>query len=44
MYNNFGRIHQLEVHQGRDDNMLGIVDTNLIYDKAIWLRNGSQLA
>jgi len=36
MYNNFGKIHQLEVQQGRDDNMVGIVDTNLISDKAIW--------
>jgi hypothetical protein len=36
MYNNFGRIHQLEVQQGRDDNMVGIVDTNLICDNAIW--------
>jgi hypothetical protein len=36
MSNNFGKIHQLEVQQGRDDNMVGIVDTNLIYDNAIW--------
>ena len=36
MYNNFGKIHKLEVQQGRDDNMVGIVDTNLIYNEAIW--------
>lgn len=36
MYKNFGNIHKLEVQQGRDDNMVGIVDTNLIYDNVIW--------
>ena len=36
MYKNFGNIHKLEVQQGRDDNMVGIVDTNLISDNAIW--------
>ena len=36
MYRNFGKVHKLEVHQGRDDNMVGIVDTNLISDNAIW--------
>ena len=36
MYNNFGKVHKLEVQQGRDDNMVGIVDTNLISDNAIW--------
>lgn len=36
MYNNFGKVHKLEVQQGRDDNMIGIVDTNLISDNAIW--------
>ena len=36
MYKNFGKVHKLEVQQGRDDNMVGIVDTNLISDNAIW--------